>query len=110
MKRSVQNSVENTVAGRNGGRLKRGNPGNKGGGRKTLEFKAECARLADEEVLPKLAAKLADSNPDDPAWRWAAQTVLDYSKQKVTQTLTVGAEDGQVIAFTMNLGAATVAE
>lgn len=103
-------------SGGNSGRFKKGaDPrravGRKGvGGRKPLEFKAECARLADEEVLPKLAAKLADSNPDDPAWRWAAQTVLDYSKQKVGQNLTVGASDGQVIEFTMNLGAATVAE
>jgi hypothetical protein len=63
--------------------------GRKGvGGRKTLEFKAECARLVDEEVLPKWAKKLATSDPDDPAWRWATERVLEYSKQKMAQTVT----------------------
>jgi hypothetical protein len=91
----VENSVGNT--GRNGGRLRRGNPGNRGGGRKTLEFKAECARLADEEVLPKLAQKIADSGPDDAAWRWAAEKVLDYSKQKIAQGVNLASADGETV-------------
>lgn len=92
---SEENSVGNT--GRNGGRLRRGNPGNRGGGRKTLEFKAECARLVDEEVLPKWAAKLAESNADDPAWRWAAERVLEYSKQKVAQGVNLASADGETV-------------
>jgi hypothetical protein len=83
--------------------------GRKGvGGRKTLEFKAECARLVDEEVLPKWAAKLATSGPDDAAWRWAAERVLEYSKQKMAQNVNLGPQDGTAMSFTLNLGGSAI--
>jgi len=103
-------------SGENSGRFKKGTDarravGRKGvGGRKTLEFKAECSRLADEEVLPKLAAKLATGSPDDAAWRWAAQTVLEYSKQKAAQDVNLGAQPGQGFAFSLNLGGAAITD
>lgn len=74
----------------NGAALKPGNPGNSGGkkgrsGRKTLEFKVECERLADDEVLPKMQTYLSTKSPDDPSWRWCADKVLEYSKAKAPQ-------------------------
>lgn len=67
-----------------------GNPGNSGGkkgrsGRKKIEFKAECERLSDYEILPRLEAKIKAATPDDQAWRWAADKVLEYSKAKAPQ-------------------------
>jgi hypothetical protein len=109
----VDNSAENSARGKpfQKGADPRRAVGRKGvGGRKTLEFKAECARLADEDVLPKLARTLAEAGPDDAAWRWAAEKVLDYSKQKVAQNVNLGAQDGGVFEFTMNLGAASVTD
>ena len=89
--------------GGNSGRFQKGDDPRRGAGkpgrsgRKTLEFKAECARLADEEVLPKLAQKIADSGPDDAAWRWAAEKVLDYSKQKIAQGVNLASADGETV-------------
>jgi hypothetical protein len=89
--------------GGNSGRFQKGDDPRRGvgkpgrSGRKPLEFTTECARLSDEEVLPKLAQKLAESDPSDPAWRWAAQTVLEYSKQKVAQGVNLASADGETI-------------
>ena len=58
------------------------NTGGKKGrsGRKPIAFVEECSRLADTEVLEKVAEKLSTATPDDPAWRWSAEYVTKYSK------------------------------
>jgi len=57
-----------------------GQPGRSG--RKPLAFLAECELLADNTVLPKVDAYLRAADPSDPAWRWCAQYVTEYSKQR----------------------------
>jgi hypothetical protein len=52
-------------------------------GRKPSEFVAECSRLTDDEVLPKVERYLrGKADPSDPAWRWCASYVTDLSKPK----------------------------
>jgi hypothetical protein len=67
-----------------------GNPGNSGGkkgrsGAKPLAFKRECDRLTDAAVLPRIEEYLATGNASDPAWRWCAEFVAEYSKRKAAQ-------------------------
>ena len=38
--------------------------------------------MVDSRVLPKLREKLESQNPDHPAWRYAADRVLEYSRSK----------------------------
>jgi hypothetical protein len=56
-------------------------------GRKPNGFVAECGRLTDEAVLPKVQAYLlkAKVEPSDPTWRWCADYVTGYGKGKPTQ-------------------------
>lgn len=59
---SGKNSVRNTEQpGRNGGRLRRGNPGNKGGGRPTSEIRQRCADSFDKHIATAEAI-LADKD------------------------------------------------
>lgn len=66
-----------------------GTPGNPGGGRKPNKFVAECARAADEDVLPKCVAYLQTHNlaDDAAAWKWAAEYVTNYGKGKPVQPI-----------------------
>ena len=64
------------------GRISGGNPGNKGGGRKPIEFKAECERITDTLILPKLEQYVSSHTPDDEGYRWAATKLLEYAKGK----------------------------
>lgn len=79
----MENSARNTGIVRDAlGRIRGGVPGNKGGGRKPDAFIAKCRALTDGVVLKKVAAKLRDATPDDPAWRWAAEYVSKYVKSE----------------------------
>lgn len=84
----------------NSGAFKKGTDARRGGGkkgrsgRKPLEFKAECDRLTNAEVLPRVERYLVASDAGDPAWRWAAEFVAGYSKQKPTEKQT---HDGEVV-------------
>ena len=76
------------------GRVSGGNPGNAGGGRKPIEFKAECERITDTLILPKLEQYVSSHEPNDEGYRWAATKLLEYAKGKpaavqvnVTQTV-----------------------
>ena len=71
------------VKGTNGGAG--GQPGRSG--RKPIEFKAECARIALEE-LPRIAEYLAKHKPDDAGYRWAYDRMSDYGLGKPTQVVT----------------------
>lgn len=76
----------------------RRNPGgNKGCGRKKLEFVAECEGLADTEVMAKVRQKLTDprATVDDAGWRWAAEYVSQYSKSKAP-TQVKATHDGEL--------------
>ncbi len=88
-----------------------GNPGNAGGkrgrsGRKTDDFKAACAALADNEVLATVTAYLRSKKPraDDP-WFWkCAEYVTNYGKGKPPQNVIVGQDDdAPPFRFTMDL-------
>lgn len=77
--------------------LRRGNPGNKGGGRKTAAFAQECERLADQVVLAKVAAyldahDLGTNRDEDANWKWCADYVTGYGKGKPTQPLSAPPE------------------
>ena len=79
---NVENSVPNTVQpGKNGGRLRRGNPGNKGGGRLPDEYKAMCRAMVSSPKAQK-AVEAILSNPDHPhfASMWKAVTERGYGK------------------------------
>lgn len=59
----VENTVANTVPGRNGGRLRAGGkPGNKGGGRPKDEVRAACALAFDKRI--KRLTMIADGKID----------------------------------------------
>jgi hypothetical protein len=66
-------------------------------GRKPVAFVQECSDLADTEILPKLAEKLASGHVDDPAWQWAAMRVLEYSKSKAATTTKVDVPAGTLL-------------
>ena len=55
--------------GRNGGSLKTGNPGNKGGGQKSAAFLERCARVAEDE---RLWAEAREKDPNKVLWTAAA--------------------------------------
>lgn len=76
-----------------------GNTGGKKGrsGRKPLAFVAECDRLADSAVLPKVEAYLAKGRPDDPAWRWCAEYVSRYTKTEPKRVELANAEGAFVV-------------
>jgi hypothetical protein len=73
-----------------------GNPGNSGGkkgrsGPKPIAFLQECDRIAREELLPRLLAKIRSrevNDPtaaDDPGYRWAGELVVKYSQKLPAQ-------------------------
>jgi hypothetical protein len=67
-------------------------------GRKPAEFIKECADIADNVLLPKLREKIEKGDLDDPAFRWAADKVLDYSKSKAPLRSEVsGADNGDCV-------------
>jgi hypothetical protein len=94
-----------TRPGPNGGLLRTGNPGNKGGGRPTNAFREAMAKAAAEIVLPKAVQVVTDRQPDkdgepDASWWRAADAVLKYGQpeapkevnQKVSGTVVLRAE------------------
>lgn len=90
-----------------------GNPGNSGGkpgrsGRPTNEFKAEMEACRNEDVARKLREKIRKSDPDDPAWRWAVDRVLEYTTSKAPQKQQLEGGDSPV-AFKLDLMAASLA-
>lgn len=64
------------VAQPHGGAIRKGNPGNKGGGRTPDEFKAMMAELASMQQTITAVKKIL-KNPDHPhfmsAWKWATE-------------------------------------
>jgi hypothetical protein len=80
--------------GRKPGTFVKGDPraghGKKGrSGRKSIDFMAECANLADTDVLEACRAKLLERNPDDAGWRWAAEYVSRYTKSEAPKRTVV---------------------
>lgn len=91
-----------------------GNPGNSGGkkgrsGRKTLAFKAELEAMRDDEIPKKLRDMLKKANPEDPAWRWAAERVLEYTTSKAPSKQEIGGDGEQPIRFKLDLASASLA-
>lgn len=81
----VQNSAR-TQPGANGGTLKVGNPGNKGGGRPPDAWKALCADMADRGAKAALAKQVLD-DPEHPAWLGAWKFVAEQAHGKAAQTI-----------------------
>ena len=92
-----------TRRGKNGGTLKTGNPGNKGGtGRPPDAFKAAMAELASsDEVIEHVRAVLAD--PSHPQWLGAWKHVTEHGYGKATQGLDV-TSGGERIVVKMDFG------
>lgn len=99
-----------TASPRSGVRLPVGaHPGNTGGkkgrsGRKPIEFVTECARLADDVALPKIADYLQRMDPNDPAWRWCVEYVSRYTKSDAPKQVTHSGDDTNPVRFTLTIG------
>jgi hypothetical protein len=102
-----ENTVPNTVPGKNGGRLRVGNPGNKGGGRQPEWFKELCRDMIASPKARK-SVTLILANPDHPHFASMWKAVSDRGYGKPEQPINHGAQAGTAMTFTMNLGAATV--
>ena len=59
--------------------LRRGNPGNKGGGRPSQDFLAYTTRIT-EANLPTLEAYLESHDPSDPMWLKCWEAVSRFCK------------------------------
>lgn len=83
------------------GRVSGGNPGNKGGGRPSNAFLERCAHLSDTVVLQKVTDYLTDEakTPNDAAWRWCAEMVIERSKGRVSTVMEVTGLDGGPVQF-----------
>lgn len=68
------------------GKLRRGNPGNKGGGRKPDEFKALCRELASREETVAAAERIL-RDPDHPAYLGALKWATENGYGKPHQTI-----------------------
>ena len=79
-------------------------------GRKPLVFKQECERLRDVEVLPKVAACLAEYGPTHAehgrAWLWCVDYVTKYTTSPAPQKVEATGEGGGPIRFTLAIGEA----
>jgi hypothetical protein len=94
-KNTVKKSA--TRPGRNGGTLKVGNPGNKGGtGRPPNEWKAQMERLADRARQALEASRVLD-NTEHPLYLHAAKWVQENAHGKPAQTLEHTGKDGGAI-------------
>lgn len=71
-------------------------------GRKADPFIAECNRLIDDQVLPKMRTYLASASPEDVGFRWAADRLLEYGKGKPIQPV-VQVDPEEAIPFTLKL-------
>jgi hypothetical protein len=68
-------------------------------GRKKIDFIRECERIVDNILLPKLREKIESGKPDDPAFRWASEKVLDYSKSKAPVRTELSGMDGAALTI-----------
>jgi hypothetical protein len=93
--------------GRNGNRLKRGNPGNKGGGRPPEEFRETCRHLVSSPAaLQSVMAILADTK--HPHFAALYKYLADRGYGKPEQPISHGTQDGGAMSFTLNLGEAAI--
>ena len=54
-------------------------------GRPPIAFKAECESICNALLLPAIRAYLAENDPSDPGYRWAADKMLDYGQGRPVQ-------------------------
>lgn len=87
-----------TRPGRNGGQLRTGNPGNKGGGRTPDAFKAMCRRLASRKGTLRNLRTILD-NPNHPKFIAACEFVGDRGYGKPTETKKVKHSGRLVVSF-----------
>lgn len=84
----TENTVENFAPGKNGGRLRVGNPGNKGGGRQPEWFKELCrAMVSSPKARAAAKAILEDASHPQFASMWKAVSERGYGK--LDQAITV---------------------
>lgn len=96
----VSKTAPKTGSKANAGAFKTGEDARRGhglpgrSGRKPNWFAAECAKAAEDQVLPKCVKYLEEHElaDDASAWKWAAEYVTNYGKGRPGQHLTL-AED-----------------
>lgn len=71
---------------KNGGRLRSGNPGNKGGGDKPKTYKMWLAHLLTSEKHRKEFTKVIEDG-DHPAFKFATEHAAAYAEGKPTQKI-----------------------
>ena len=93
---TAKDSVPVTVqpASRNGGALRVGNPGNRGGRGVTKTFTLRCQHLAEEAAKTVEAAKIV-KDPTHPLFMEAAKWCADRGFGKAAQPIT-GADLGPI--------------
>jgi hypothetical protein len=89
-KTSAETSVGVRVPKHGGGKLRTGNPGNKGGGRKPLEYKQWLASLLDSDTHRQEFAKAMESRAD-PRFEFATKHAAEFGHGKPAQTVHVNA-------------------
>lgn len=80
--KSVKKSVNGTRPFAKGYDPRRGTGKPGRSGRKPIAFVAECERITDTLILPKLEQYVSSHSPDDEGYRWAATKLLEYAKGK----------------------------
>jgi hypothetical protein len=83
--------------GEAGGQLRVGNPGNKGGGSLSTEYKEHLAGLADKAERSKYMTRCLSGKLGWKAFAWAAGYCSDRSRGKPTQPVS-GPEGGPIHA------------
>lgn len=73
------------------------------GGRPRLAVLAECGRILDETVLPKLETYVKQHTPEDAGWRWAADRLMDYGWGKPMPHVPAENTDSDVIPFAIRI-------
>ena len=77
-----------------GGKLKRGNPGNRGGGRPSNEFKATLRGLVDRAEVHAHLVDVLDAGPSHPQFMDVLKYVTEHGYGKASQTVQNVGEGG----------------
>ncbi len=107
-----------TMSGTNGGALKRGNPGNKGGGRPTNEFRARMTKLLEQRAkkkggkrsktefgIDKYLSECLDGEHGQSAFFQALDRVSDRAVGKVPNVAQAAGEDEPLTIIVRHAGA-----